>query len=146
MNTLLPLGRALLACLITISSSGLFSTGTAGCGPALPHEHLLLGGAGLADLTRHLTEEAACRAGKLKVAIEPPDGPAHRGKVLSVFDHPQHSTSLLTDLTLTAHVAAVLGPQMPADVWLSEAAARWLGTSLEAPPPTPPPCSNPPAA
>ena len=128
-----------LACLLGVLwLSAAPALPAAGCG-ILPHDHLLLSGAGPRELAEHLAEEAACAAGHAHTHAD-----AHpQGKVISVFraaPEPAGSVFSQDQVALAVPLLLIACGLRAVFVWRLPASSprdRWLIPPPVDPPPEP---------
>jgi hypothetical protein len=137
----LPRGNRLLrgaAALVLIGllwRTALLFAGAAACGLPLPHNHVLVGHAGPADLEAHLQAERDCLADD---AHHSRDNPAPRN-VLSLNTTAAMHAGLLLTVTLAVLGLRLLGPQAPVALARQSLPTRAGRRSRLVRPPVPPP-------
>lgn len=111
------------------------------CGLIIPHEHILIGGAGDMDLAGHMSAEAACAAGKpASPQQQAPRWQGHQGRVVNVIRLDQNTTSHIVNIfSLAAFLLIPVTLQLPRRLHARLDPLHLLDQSVAIPPPKPPP-------
>lgn len=111
------------------------------CGLIIPHEHILLGGAGDTDLAGHVDAEAACAVGKpASPQQQASDLHGHHGHVVNVIHLDQNTTTHVVSLfSLAAILLIPLALHLCRQLHDRLDPLHLLGLSVAIPPPKPPP-------
>lgn len=114
----------------------------AGCGPLLPHEHVVIGYASQWDLMAHESAESSCTLGH---ATSAPASPATRspesGMILTIVNNDQQAPGTIVNVVLFAVVPLVwlLCQSHDARVIWWQARVTLFSRLTSLPPPIPPP-------